>query len=84
MITHFRLGRRVNAGVCRLRDLCGGHIFTPNASERGLNFFLEARNQFAVGGDQCLLGFDFGDDGLLGGEGREGELNLAEILGIDL
>jgi len=28
---------------------------------------LEAGDQFAVGGDQGLLGFDFGDDGLLRG-----------------
>ncbi len=36
---------------------------------------LEAGDQFAVGGDQRLLGFDLGDDGLLRGEGWEGILN---------
>ncbi len=42
----------------------------PDAGERGLDFLLEAGDQFAVGGDQPLLGFDLGDDGLLRGEGR--------------
>jgi hypothetical protein len=32
-----------------------------------LDLLLEAGDQFAVGGHQCLLGFDLGDDGLLGG-----------------
>ena len=32
---------------------------------------LEAGDQFAVGGDQRLLGFDLRDDGPLRGEGRE-------------
>lgn len=45
----------------------GGFLFAPDAGERGLDFSLEAGNQFAVGGDQCLLGFDLGDDGLLHG-----------------
>ena len=30
-----------------------------------MDLFLEAGNQFAVGGDQRLLCFDLGDDGLL-------------------
>jgi hypothetical protein len=30
-----------------------------------LDFLVEASNQFAVGGDQCLLGFDLRYDGLL-------------------
>ena len=37
-----------------------------------MDLFLEAGDQFAVGGDQRLLGFDLGDDGLLRGEGRRG------------
>ncbi|MBU6403740.1 MAG: hypothetical protein KGQ84_03395 [Proteobacteria bacterium] len=41
----------------------------PDAGEGGLDFLLEAGDEFAVGGDQCLLGLDLGDDGLLGGEG---------------
>ena len=41
-------------------------IFAPDAGEGGLDLGFEARNQFAVGGDQRLLGFDFGDDGALG------------------
>ena len=47
-------------------------LFAPDAGEGGLDFFLEAGDQFAVGGDEGLLGFDLGDDGLLGGEGWEG------------
>ena len=61
----FWLERLINAGVCCLRDFCDEPIFTPHAGEGGLNFLLEARNQFAVGGDQCLLGFDLGDDARL-------------------
>ena len=49
----------------------GGFFFAPDAGEGGLNFFLEASDQFAVGGDQRLLGFDLGDDGLLGGDVRK-------------
>ncbi len=45
------------------------NLFPPHAGEGGLDFFLEARNQFPVGGDEGLLGFDLGDDLLLGGEG---------------
>ena len=47
--------------------------FAPDAGEGGLDLLLEAGDQFAVGGDQRLLGFDLGDDGLLGGEGWEGD-----------
>ncbi|OGS90063.1 MAG: hypothetical protein A2061_09760 [Gallionellales bacterium GWA2_59_43] len=43
--------------------------FAPDAGEGGLDFLLDAGDQLAVGGDQRLLGFDLGDDGLLGGEG---------------
>ena len=42
--------------------------FPPDAGDGGLDFLLEAGDQFAVGGDQRLLGFYLGDDGLLGGE----------------
>ena len=42
-------------------------LFAPDAGEGCLDLLLEAGDQFAVGGDQSLLGFDFGDDGLLRG-----------------
>jgi|GEM_PF-5885595 len=48
----------------------------PHAGQRGPDFLLEAGDQFAVGVDQRLLGFDFGDDGLLGGEGWEGDFEF--------
>jgi hypothetical protein len=32
--------------------------FTPNPAKGSLNLLLEAGNQFAVGGDQRLFGFD--------------------------
>ncbi len=48
-----------------------GFFFIPNAGEGGLDFFLEAGDQFAVGGHQRLLGFDLHNDLLLCGEGRE-------------
>ena len=47
-------------------------FFSPDAGEGGLDLLLEAGNQFAVGGDEGLLGFEFGNDLLLGGEGWEG------------
>ena len=42
--------------------------FAPDAGEGGLDLSLEAGEQFAVGGDQRLLGFDLRHDGLLRGE----------------
>ena len=51
----------------------GRFVLAPDAGEGGLDLLLEAGDQFAVGGDQRLLGFDLGDDGLLRGEGREGD-----------
>ena len=45
-------------------------VFAPDPGDCGLNFLLEALDQFAVGGDQRLLGLDLGDDGLLGGRVR--------------
>ena len=50
----------------------------PNAGQRGLDFLLEAGDQFAVAVDEHLLGFDFADYGLLRGEGWEGNLRLVE------
>ena len=47
-------------------------LLAPDAGEGGLDLLLEAGDQFAVGGNQRLLGFDLGDDGLLRGEGWEG------------
>ena len=52
----------------------GRLVLAPDAGEGGLDLLLEAGDQFAVGGDQRLLGFDLGDDGLLRGEGWEGNL----------
>src|SRR3989344_5612536 len=56
----------------------GRRLFAPDASESGLDLLLEAGSQFAVGGDQRLLGFDLGDDGLLRGEGWEGDTEIAK------
>ena len=43
----------------------GRFIFAPDAGKGGLDLFLEAGDQFAVSGDEGLLSFDLGDDGLL-------------------
>ena len=43
-----------------------------------MDLLLEARNQFTVGVDERLLGFDLGDDGLLRGEGWERNLEFVE------
>jgi hypothetical protein len=42
----------------------------PEAGKGGLDLFLKADDQVAVSSDKGLLGFNLGDDGLLGGEGR--------------
>lgn len=52
----------------------GGRSFTPDAGKGGLDLLLEAGDQFAVGSYERLLGFDFGDDGLLLGEGWSSKL----------
>jgi len=44
----------------------------PRRGRGGLDLFLEARDQLAVGGHQRLFGFDLGDMALLRGEGWEG------------
>ena len=61
------------------------NFFAPDAGEGGLDLVLEAGDQFAVGGDQRLLGFDLGDDGLLRYEGWKGELALfhAALCGVN-
>ena len=51
----------------------GRFVLAPDAGEGGLDLLLEAGNQFAVGGDQRLLGLDLGDDGLLGFEEWQGD-----------
>ena len=56
----------------------GCRIFAPDAGEGGLDLLLEAGDQFAVGGHQRLLGFDLGHDGLLRGEGWEGDSLLLD------
>ena len=43
-----------------------------------MDLFLEAGDQFAVGGDQRLLGFNLGHDGLLCDEGWEGDSRVVE------
>jgi hypothetical protein len=49
----------------RLGGGFGGWGIAPDAGEGGLDFFSHADDQFAVGRDQGLLGFDLGDDGFL-------------------
>lgn len=44
---------------------------------------MEAVDQFAVGGDESMLGFDLCDDLLLGGEGWEGNLNPSNVSHFD-
>ena len=58
----------VGVNTCRLT------VLPPNPPDNRLNLLLEAVDQFAVGLDQSLLGFDFGDDGLLGFERGEGDV----------
>jgi len=48
-----------------------------------LYLLLEAGDQFAVGGDQRLLGFDFGDDSLLCSEGRNRNFYLLQDARLD-
>ena len=68
-------------------DSClpGGRIFlAPDAGESGLDLLLKASDQFEVGGDQHLLSFDLGDDGLLHGERRERNWDTPHLLLIQL
>ena len=46
-------------------------IIAPDAGEGSLDLLLEAGDQFAVGGDQRLLGFDLRHNGLLRSKGWE-------------
>lgn len=64
--------------VCRSRLRHSRLAFAPHAGERRLDLLLEAGDQFAVGADQRLLGFDLGHDGLLCAEGREGDSSLTD------
>jgi len=48
-----------------------GLVPAPDSGQGALNLLFEALHQFPVGIDQRLLGFNFGDDGLLGGKGWE-------------
>ncbi len=57
---------------------------TPYAVDGGLDFGFHAADEFAVGVDQGLLGFDLGDDGALGGEVGERDLHIANQLGIQV
>ncbi|MDA1054694.1 MAG: hypothetical protein O3C40_30065, partial [Planctomycetota bacterium] len=47
--------------------------FTPDAGEGGGDLLLEPLDQFAVGGDQTLLGFDLQHDLLLRRQRRDGD-----------
>ena len=47
-----------NASAKAFRKLDGKTQRAPDAGEGGLDLLLEAGDQFAVGGDQRLLGFD--------------------------
>jgi hypothetical protein len=51
----------------------------PHPRKGGLDLLLEAGDQFSVGGDQGLLSFDLGDDGLLRGEVWEGDAEITEV-----
>lgn len=59
-------------------------LFAPDAAEGCLNPVLHVANQFLIFGYESLFGFKLGDDGLLGGEGREGDRNCAKIIHADL
>ena len=67
-----------------LHHSCLTLFFPPDAGKGGLDLVLEAGDQFAVGGHQRLLGFDFRHDGLLGGEGWEGDSNVLRDLSYEL
>jgi hypothetical protein len=70
-----------DVGLPRLHGRHRRNCLAQNTGRRGLNLGLEAGDQLAVGGDQRLLAFDLADDGLLGGEGREGNLELPNLIG---
>ena len=61
----FCLKRHASARVCILHSAVIIRRFAPNPRQCGLNFFLESGDEFAVCVDERLLGFDFGDNGLL-------------------
>ena len=69
---------RANGPIYRVAEPWGFVFFTPDAGEGGLDFFLEAGDQLTVGSDKRLLGFDLGDDGLLGFEWWERDFNTKE------
>ncbi|MBK7491597.1 MAG: hypothetical protein IPI17_06000 [Nitrosomonas sp.] len=52
------------SGLCS----CG---FSPDAVDDGFDFILENADQFLVGIDQALFGFDLGDDSALGVDVRQ-------------
>ena len=47
-------------------------------------FFSKRGDQFAIAGDQRLLGFDPGDEGLLGGKEWECNFELANLVGREI
>lgn len=58
--------------------------FAPHPVDRGFDLGLHAADQFAVGVDEGLLGFDLGDDGALGGELGEVDFHFEQIGSVDL
>ena len=46
-----------------------------------MDFLLKAGYQLAIGCDKGLFGFDLGDYGLLGGKGRERNVELTNLVG---
>jgi len=59
-------------------------LVTPHPVNGALDLGFHAADEFAVGGDQGLLGFDLGDDGALGFEVREGDFDFANQLRIQI
>ena len=51
----------------------------PDAGDGGLDFLFEALDQFAIGGDEGLLGFHLGDDVLLNFERRKRKFCFIEV-----
>ena len=71
----FPFSANINADSGLIHVSMAHFLFTPNAGKGGLDLLLEAGNQFTVSRDQCLLGFDLGDDRLLDSERRQWNLN---------
>ena len=55
-------------------------LLSPHPCQRLLCLLFEAGYQIFISGHQFLLGFDLGDDGVLGGKRREGDCVLFQNL----